>query len=97
VALKLSADKNLVAFNAKQLACVKVHMPDAPFEVRYGIPCIQQSSDYYQAPLTIITEATDETVYGQDFIDAQAAQMNTVLYAVEGYRRLAESDAFPAV
>jgi hypothetical protein len=96
VALKLSADKNLVAFNASQLACVKVHMPDAPFEVRYGIPCIQQSSDYYQAPLTIITEATDETVYGQDFIDAHHTQMNTVLYAVEGYRRLAADSALPA-
>jgi hypothetical protein len=90
VALKLSADQNLVDFNARQLACVKIHMPDAPFEVRYGIPCIRQSSDYYQAPLTIITEATDETVYGQDFIDTHDAQTNTVLYAVEIYRRLAE-------
>jgi hypothetical protein len=97
VALKLSADKNLVAFNAKQLACVKVHMPDAPFEVRYGIPCIRQSGDYYQAPLTLITEATDETVYGQDFIDTHDAQTNTVLYAVEIYRRLAENSRLPAV
>lgn len=93
VALKLSADKNLVAFNAKQLACVKVHMPETPFEVRYGIPCIRQVSEYYQAPLTIITEATDETVYGQDFIDAQEVQTRTVLCAVEAYRRIAEEGA----
>jgi hypothetical protein len=97
VALKLSADKNLVAFNAKQLACVKVHMPEAPFEVRYGIPCIRQSGDHYQAPLTIITEATDETVYGQDFIDTHDAQTNTVLYAVEIYRRLAQHTGLPSV
>jgi hypothetical protein len=95
VALKLSADKNLVAFNAKQLACVKVHMPEAPFEVRYGIPCIRQVSEYYQAPMTIITEATDETVYGQDFIDTHDAQTNTVLNAVEIYCRLVEQGGLP--
>jgi hypothetical protein len=95
VARKLSADESLVVFNAKQLACVKIHMPEAPFEVRYGIPCIRQMSEYYQAPLTIITEATDETVYGQDFIDAQRTQTNTVLYAVEAYRRLAAENALP--
>jgi len=95
VARKLSADKNLVAFNARQLACVKIHMPDAPFEVRYGIPCIRQTADHYQAPLTIITEATDETVYGQDFIDTHEAQTNTVLYAVESYRRLMADREFP--
>lgn len=97
VARRLGEDKGLVEFNARQLACVKVHMPEAPFEVRYGIPCIQQVSSYYQAPLTLITEATDETVYGQDFIDCQNAQMNTVLYAIEAYRRLAESTALPTV
>ena len=90
VALRLSRHERLVAFNTKQLACVKVHMPQAPFEVRYGIPCITQVSQLYQAPLTLITEATDETIYGQDFIDAHDVQTKTVLYAVETYRRLSE-------
>ena len=90
VALRLSRHERLVAFNAKQLACVKVHMPQAPFEVRYRIPCITQNSQLYQAPLTLITEATDETIYGQDFIDAHDVQTKTVLYAVEAYRRLSE-------
>jgi len=89
VARGLSENRDLVAFNARQLECVRVHMPDAPFEVRYGIPCIRQTNSYYQTPLTLITEATDETVYGEDFRLSQDAQTQTVLYAIEAYERLA--------
>ncbi|AYG62922.1 M14 family zinc carboxypeptidase [Rhizobium jaguaris] len=96
VARRLAEDKALVDFNAKQIDCVRQHMPNAPFEVRYGIPVLKQVGSLYQAPLTIITEATDETVYDQTFIDCHEAQMRTVLYAVEAYRRLAESTDFPA-
>jgi hypothetical protein len=97
VARRLAEDKNLVDFNAKQIECVRLHMPNAPFEVRYGIPVLKQVSSLYQAPLTIITEATDETVYDQTFIDCHEAQTRTVLFAVEAYRRLAENSDFPAV
>jgi hypothetical protein len=93
VARRLSADERLVAFNARQLACIKAHMPQQPFEERYGIPCFKRASDYYQAPLTLITEAADETVYGQDFIDTHEAQMKTVLYSVEAYRQLCQARA----
>ncbi|MEZ2218487.1 M14 family zinc carboxypeptidase [Rhizobium sp. RCC_161_2] len=95
VARRLAEDEDLVAANARQLACVKVHMPNAPFEIRYGIPCISVVGMRYQAPLTIVTEAADETVYGQTFVDCHEAQTRTVLYAIEAYRRLAEDGAFP--
>ena len=34
-------------------------------------------------PVTIITEAPDETIHGEDFIVAHTAQMRAVLAAVE--------------
>lgn len=97
VAKRLTEDKSLVEFNARQIDCVRLHMPNAPFEVRYGIPVLKQVSSLYQAPVTIITEATDETVYEQVFVDCHEAQTRTVLYAVEAYRRLAANSDFPSV
>lgn len=97
VAKRLAEDKSLVEFNARQIDCVRLHMPNAPFEVRYGIPVLKQVSSLYQAPVTIITEATDETVYEQVFVDCHEAQTRTVLYAVEAYRRLAANSDFPSV
>jgi len=97
VAKRLAEDKSLVEFNARQIDCVRLHMPNAPFEVRYGIPVLKQVSSLYQAPVTIITEATDETVYEQVFVDCHEAQTRTVLYAVEVYRRLAANSDFPSV
>lgn len=97
VAKRLAEDRKLVEFNAKQIECVRLHMPNAPFEVRYGIPILKQVGSLYQAPLTIITEATDETVYEQIFVDCHEAQTRTVLYAVEAYHRLAASSDFPSV
>lgn len=79
---------DLVRQNAEQLACVAAHMPDAPFEVRRGIPCLVQSDTYYDTPLTIITEATDETIYDGLFHAAHEAQTRTVLLAVAAFRRL---------
>jgi hypothetical protein len=38
-------------------------------------------------PLTLITEAPDETIYGDDFVLMQTAQMNTVIHAVAAYQR----------
>lgn len=81
-------DPALISFNAEQLACVAVHMPDAPFEVRQGIPCIVQTNTYYDTPLTVITEATDETIYDGLFCAAHDAQTRTVLLAVAAFRRL---------
>ena len=78
----------LIAFNAEQLACVAVHMPDAPFEVRRGIPCIVETNTTYDTPLTVITEATDETIYDARFRAAHDAQTRTVLLAVAAFRRL---------
>lgn len=88
ISMGLAADAKLVAFNARQVECVLAHMPDAPFEMRNGIPCIHTENTYYQTPLTLITEAPDETVYGELFIDAHQAQLNTALLAVAAYKRL---------
>ncbi|MBU2359975.1 MAG: peptidase M14, partial [Alphaproteobacteria bacterium] len=93
VAFGLSQNSDLVRRNAAQIACFRAHVPDVPFEVKHGIPCFIAENSFYDAPLTLITEATDETIYDEDFQDAHQAQMDTVLLAVASCRYLIEQYA----
>ena len=88
VAQRLSRNADLVAVNAAQITCFRAHIPEVPFDVRHGIPCFSTVETFYDAPLTIITEATDETIYDDDFRAAHQAQTDTVLFAVAAFRRL---------
>jgi hypothetical protein len=82
----LSADRRLVAFNAGQIAVAGAHMRK-PIEVMNGFPYLIAESTQHPMPLTLITEAPDETIYGKDFVLMQTAQMNTVMAAVAAYGR----------
>lgn len=90
VAERLSQDPDLVLFNKMQIDCMKAHAINLPFEIRHGLACSSYVETFMQAPLTLITETPDETVYGQDFVACHEFQMKTVLFAVEAYVRLAE-------
>lgn len=84
----LARNADLVRINAAQIACFRAHIRDVPFEVQNGIPCFFVENAFYDCPLTLITEATDETIYDDDFRAAHDAQTQTVLAAVPLFRKL---------
>jgi hypothetical protein len=84
----LSADRKLVAFNARQIEIASAHMRRHPFDVMNGFPYLIAETKEHPMPLTLITEAPDETIYGKDFVLMQTAQMNTVIHAVKAYRAM---------
>ena len=87
VAARLArAVPDLAAFNARQLALAQAHALEPGFELRHGIPVQITASDREAAPLTLISEFPDETVYGERYRYAHTVQMETVLAAVAAYR-----------
>ena len=89
VAARLAEDAGLVAFNARHIAAVRAHSREQPFAVLHGIPYFISQADTYATPLTLITEAPDETIHGPAFVAQQTAQMRAVLACVEAYAALA--------
>jgi hypothetical protein len=85
---RLAQSPDLAAYNAEQLAIYKAHAGDVPFPVYNGIPCLVSENNTQPVPFTLITEYPDETVYGDAFRLAHTTQMETVLQAVEIFRRL---------
>ena len=83
IARRLSQSDRLARFNADQLARYRRYAPHMPFEIRYGIPCHVSETDYGLFPVTLITEAPDETIYGEGFRLQHDAQMESVLAAAE--------------
>jgi hypothetical protein len=55
------------------------------FEMVDDIPVFSSETNAGLMPVTLITEASDETIYGQDFIIAHTAQMRCVLAAVRAF------------
>lgn len=88
VTLRLAEDTALVAFNRRHIDAVRAHSSEQAFVVMNGIACLISEATTYATPLTIITEAPDETVYGPAFLMQQTAQMRSVLACVEAYRTL---------
>lgn len=76
----------LVEFNARQLELFHAHALESGFDVLNGIPVQIAESDREALPLALISEFPDETVYGDRFVFAHTAQMETVLAATELYR-----------
>ena len=88
VSARLAEDADLVAFNARQMQAMKAHATDSDFGVMNGIPYYLSEAATYATPLTVITEAPDETIYGPAFVLQQETQMRAALACVEAYRRL---------
>ena len=79
---------DLAAFNARQIAAFQLHAMERGFDVMNGIPVLVTESEAEAAPLALISEFPDETVYGEAFRFAQSVQTAAVLAAVDGYLAL---------
>ncbi|OZI22206.1 peptidase M14 [Bordetella genomosp. 7] len=86
---RLAQVPGLAAFNARQAALCEAHALEKAFATRHGIACVVVESVQEMAPLSLIAEYPDETVYGAEFRQAHTVQMETVLAAVAAYRSLA--------
>jgi hypothetical protein len=78
----------LVDFNAQQMALYTEHAGPMPFPVLDGTAYTISEVNRPGAPVTLITEFPDETVYGDAFRFAHTAQMATVLAATEAWQRI---------
>lgn len=76
----------IVELNKMQLARYQAHVVECPFTVDKHIPVYASEQEAALFPITLITEAPDETIYGRDFIVAHTAQMRAVLAAVAAYQ-----------
>ncbi len=77
----LASYRPIVELNRKQLERSRLYLPEQVFEVRRDIPVLIEQNSEGIFPVTIITEAPDETIYGEEFIVAHTAQMMAVLAA----------------
>lgn len=88
VTLHLSRIEGLVAFNDQQIALFEQHAGETGFSIINGFPCLIGMDDRHAAPLTLITEYPDETIYGEAFTKGHDAQMETVLSAYDAWQHL---------
>lgn len=88
VTLRLAAVPGLLAYNDAQIALYETHAGETGFRFINGFPCMISVDDRHTAPLTLITEYPDETIYGDAFIAGHDAQKETVLAAYEAFQRL---------
>lgn len=91
VTAELAQNSDLMAMNARQIALYGIHAGETGFEMINGFPCYIGADPRHRVPLTLITEYPDETIYGQDFIAAHTAQMQTVLAAHGAWQQLSAS------
>lgn len=78
----------LLDYNAGQIGLYEVHAGETGFRIINGFPCMISVDDRHAAPMTLITEYPDETIYGQKFIDGHTAQMQTVLSAYDAFQEI---------
>lgn len=83
VSARLSEHPGVVALNRSQLGRYARYVGKTPFEVMNETPYVMQEQEDAVFPVTLITEAPDETVSGEEFRLWQEAQMLTVLAAHE--------------
>lgn len=75
----------VMAINAEQLARYVRYVPDHGIDIRSGVPVYVAEVEDPLVPLTLITEAPDETVVGERFRVLQEAQRRVVLAAVAAH------------
>ncbi len=76
----------LLAYNDRQIALYEIHAGETGFRIINGFPCLMSVDDRHAAPMTLITEYPDETIYGEDFIAGHTAQMELVLSAYAAWQ-----------
>lgn len=83
----LSQYAPIMELNREQLVRFQKHAGTLGFSVEKDVPISVSLVEDSLFPITIITEAPDETIYGEDFIIAHTAQMHAVLAAIQAYRK----------
>jgi hypothetical protein len=78
----------LAAFNARQIEVFRVHALERGFDVMDGIPVLIAEDSAGGVPLMLIAEFPDETLYGEAFRFAHAAQTEAALAAVDVFLAL---------
>ena len=81
VTMHLARVPGLLACNDTQIVLYETHAGETGYTMINGFPCLVSIDDRHTAPLTLITEYPDETIYGDSFIAGHEAQMQTVLAA----------------
>ncbi|WP_459614705.1 M14 family metallopeptidase [Bordetella sp. 2513F-2] len=81
VTAQLAQLPGLLAFNARQQSLFEAHARERGFDTVNGIPVLVAQSDRELAPLALLTEFPDETVYGERFRYAHTVQCAAVLAA----------------
>lgn len=76
---RLAAHPGIAALNGEQLRRFALYTDALPFEVLHGTPFVMQERDDQMFPVTLVTEAPDETIAGAEFRLWHEAQMLTVL------------------
>lgn len=89
VTARLAQVPGLLAFNQAQAAMYEAHALRPGFDCINGIAVHLAESDRELAPLALLTEFPDETVYGERFRFAHTVQYETVMAAVACYRAIA--------
>ncbi len=80
----------IIDLNREQMQRSRRYDSISAFEVRSHVPYFLEERDDPLFPMTIITEAPDETIYGEEFVICHTAQMKAVLAAAEANRRIAD-------
>src|SRR5690606_21414088 len=83
----LATVDGLLQHNDAQIALFERHAGETGFHIINGFPCLIAADDSYAMPITLITEYPDETIYGESFIQAHTAHMETVLAAYEALQK----------
>ncbi|OMQ44431.1 M14 family metallopeptidase [Ensifer sp. 1H6] len=88
VTARLATVPGLLAYNDQQIALYETHAGETGFRIINGFPCMISVDDRHKAPLTLITEFPDETIYGDAFVSGHDAQRETVLAAYEAFQSM---------
>lgn len=83
----------LLDYNNRQIKLYEIHAGETGFKIINGFPCLASLDDRHTAPVTLITEYPDETIYGSDFIAGHTAQMETVLAAYDAWQEIMKTRA----
>ncbi|MEI2297326.1 peptidase M14 [Ensifer sp. MJa1] len=85
---RLQAVPELLAFNSRQIASCETYAGEIGLRMVNGFACMISCDERHVAPLTLITEYPDETIYGAAFVAGHTAQMQTVLAAYDAFQQM---------
>ena len=91
VTRRLAAVPGLIEANRSQITLYEIHAGETGFRMINGFPCLSSVDDRHIAPVTLITEYPDETIYGAAYVAGHSAQMETVLAAYDSWQMIAGS------